>query len=87
MEYYLVVFRSRTQTMNFNQLLRSYGVRANIINTPKQTSFSCSVSIKINNNGLRVALSILQRRKFDSIVGVYKVYDDGISFSIRPINS
>lgn len=86
MEYYLVVFRSRTQTMSFNQLLHSYGVNSVIVNTPKQTSFSCSISVKIAFNGLKVALNILQRRKFESIVGIYRVFDDGISFSMRPIN-
>ena len=87
MEYYLVIFRSRTQTLSFNQILHSYGVMSNIINTPKLTSFACSVSVKVSVNAINVAINILKRRKFDSIVGVYKVYDDGISFSMKPVTA
>lgn len=73
--YILVTFRSRNHTMAFFQIVRSYGVRAQVVQTPRQVQVSCGTSIRIPYEDLNTALDILKRRKFDTFVGVYEVTD------------
>lgn len=47
MEYVAVTFRSRAQTVRFYEYLSGYGVRGEIINTPKEAGVGCGLSVKI----------------------------------------
>ncbi len=85
MRYILVIFRVRTQTIAFAQILRSYGISCSVINTPKQALVACGISVKIDERDIGSVISILQRRKFDSFVGLYRVFSSGSSFVISPI--
>ena len=62
--YIIATFRSRTQTMTFKQILLSYKVFSDIINTPRQASVSCGISVRFDSKSLSVAKDILSRRKF-----------------------
>ncbi len=71
MSYYLVVFRSRSETMKFVNILNSYGSIVSIINTPRQLSISCGISAKISPASLGLAKDILKRRQFYTFAGIY----------------
>lgn len=71
--YYLAVFRARTQTLLFANLLRSYGVTVTIINTPRSINVSCGISAKFSATYKKTAESIIARRKFDSFAGFFSV--------------
>ena len=67
----LVVFRSRTETLNFASILRSYGVNCMIVNTPRRINVSCGISVQINARDSAIAKQILSRRRFDTFAGLY----------------
>ncbi len=67
----IAVFRARTETLTFASLLKSYGVRVGIINTPRRLNVSCGISVTFESAYLSVAENILKRRKFDSFAGIY----------------
>ncbi len=46
MNYVLAVFKSRSATLNFANILRSNGIPVAIINTPQSISKSCGISLK-----------------------------------------
>ncbi|MBQ3213911.1 MAG: DUF3343 domain-containing protein [Clostridia bacterium] len=71
MTYYLVVFRSRSETMKFANLLSSYGYKTAFVNTPRQLSVSCGISAKIEKSSLIIAREILNRRQFYTFAGIY----------------
>ena len=71
MEYMIATFRSRTETINFANILRSYKVNVLIISTPRQINVSCGISVKFNAAYEERAREILSRRKFDSFGGLY----------------
>ena len=75
---YLVVFRARSETMKFAGLISSYGIRARIVNTPRQITVACGISVKIDSGGLEIAKNIISRRQFYTFAGIYKV--DGDSY-------
>ena len=76
---YLVVFRARSETMKFANLLSSYGYRATIVNTPRKISVACGISVKIDFIALETAKLILARRQFYTFAGIYKLDNDNSS--------
>ena len=85
--YILAVFRSRTQTILFDKVLKSYHIPSSIVNTPDQLRIGCSVAVKLNNTYLSDAMAIFGRRRFDSFVGFYQVRKQGARVSISPITA
>lgn len=73
---YLVVFRSKSETLRFSSILSSYNFRNSVMPTPRQISASCGLSCKIDAVALNTALLILKRRQFYTFVGVYLVNGD-----------
>ena len=71
MQYTLAVFRARNETITFASLLRSYGISAQIINTPRKINVSCGISVKFLKSNQNIANQLLARRKFDTFVGFF----------------
>ena len=69
--FYIAVFRARTQTMTFANLLRSYGVPALIINTPRNLNVSCGISAQFPASYKHIADSVISRRTFDTFAGFF----------------
>ena len=74
----LIVFRARSETMNFAMLLRSYKISCQVVNTPRVINVSCGVSVKTSIAYLDQIDNILQRRKFSSYGGVYQIEQQGV---------
>ncbi len=70
----LAVFRSRTETLNFASILRSYGVSCIVVNTPRKINVSCGISVKFSANDITLAKQIISRRRFDTFGGFYNNY-------------
>ena len=47
MEYVVVAFRSRAETVKFSETLKRYGVYNEIVNTPKEAGVGCGLSVKM----------------------------------------
>lgn len=72
MQYYIAVFRARSETITFAGLLRSY-CPAQVINTPRKVNVSCGISVRFSVKDIQSAKEILSRRKFDTFVGFFKI--------------
>lgn len=70
----LAVFRSRTETLNFASILRSYGVNCVVVNTPRKINVSCGISVKFNANDIALAKQIVSRRQFNTFGGFFNIY-------------
>lgn len=73
MKYTLAVFRARTQTIMFANLMKSYNVPVVIINTPRNINVSCGISVKFSSINKPIANNIIARRRFDSFAGFYDI--------------
>ena len=69
----IAVFRSRTETLNFASILKSYGVGCMVVNTPRKINVSCGISVKLNAQDQQTANLILARRGFNTFAGFYSV--------------
>lgn len=68
---YLVVFRSKSETLKFASILASYGHKSAIVSTPRQISVSCGVSARIDFKALETAKNIVSRRQFYTFAGIF----------------
>ena len=71
MTYFVVVFRSRSETMKFANILNSYGFKTAFVSTPRKISVSCGISAKIEAKALQISKEILKRRQFYTFGGIY----------------
>lgn len=85
MEYMIIVFRARSHTINFANLLQSYKVPCQIVNTPRKVNVSCGVSVKFDSMYLKSVQSILARRYFDTFGGIYQIIGQGLNQRIIKI--
>ena len=79
MNYMIIVFRARSHTINFANLLKSYKVACDIINTPRKVNVSCGISIRFSPHDLAVVEQIISRRNFDTFGGIYQIIGLGES--------
>lgn len=78
MKFAVILFTARTQTINFYQLLKSYGIYCNLIDTPRSIQSSCGMAVKFDLHDINTAKDILRRRNFNFFNGIYIVmYEDG----------
>ncbi|MBE7082675.1 MAG: DUF3343 domain-containing protein [Clostridiales bacterium] len=68
----LAVFRSKTETLNFASILRSYRVPCTIVNTPRSINVSCGISVLFDNKNEQIAKNIISRRGFSTFAGFYE---------------
>ncbi len=85
MEYMIIVFRARSHTINFANLLQSYKVPCQIVNTPRKVNVSCGISVKFDSMYLKSVQSILARRYFDTFGGIYQIIGQGLNQRIIKI--
>ena len=81
----IIVFRARSHTINFANLLQSYKVPCQIVNTPRKVNVSCGVSVKFDSMYLKSVQSILARRYFDTFGGIYQIIGQGLNQRIIKI--
>lgn len=69
----IAVFRSRSQAMDCNAVLRSAGIPVNLINTPKEANVGCGLSVKIPQSFLQRAKSVIIRKRYSAFYGFMKL--------------
>lgn len=73
MEYVIVAFRSRAQTVKFYQSLASNGVTSEIVNTPKEAGVGCGLSVKISSLQLVYVKQAVKMANLNSFAGFFLV--------------
>lgn len=76
MSYLVVAFRSRAETLGFYRYLLSNGFSCEIVNTPKEASVGCGLSVKVSSgyeSYLKQAVKNFKGKSFAGIFAVKKV--------------
>lgn len=73
MYYIIAVFRSRSETLSFASLLRSYGQIVSIINTPREAGSGCGICVKFMPNVLGGARRLVDQKNYGSFSGFFSV--------------
>ena len=69
MTYILAIFRSRSQAVDCNIRLKSFGVAAELINTPREANVGCGLSIKIPRPYADRAKIIIKKANYSAFYG------------------
>ncbi|MBE5733958.1 MAG: DUF3343 domain-containing protein [Clostridiales bacterium] len=85
MDYVVVAFRSRAQTVKFSEHLTHLGVQNEIINTPKEAGVGCGLSVKISKTRLQVVKRIVQLSSLSAFAGFFLVTAYGGKRIVRSI--
>ena len=71
MEYIIVAFKSRTESIKLSEILKENGVYNQIISTPKQAGVGCGLSVKVGKDRYYLINNILERKRFNSFIGIF----------------
>lgn len=71
-EYGVLVFKSTSQALKAERILKEAVAEFLVIPTPRQISASCGLAVKVTPNDLEATRSILLDKKVD-IEGVYRI--------------
>ncbi len=85
MRYYIAVFKSRSQVMNFANLLRANNIPCAIINTPSNLGKTCGLSVKFLYDYFPKIQNLLRRNNFRSFDGFYEVTNNFNGTNIQKI--
>ena len=69
----IAVFRSRAQAIDCNSRLRRFGVPSSIINTPKEANIGCGLSVRIPQNMLARAKTIIAGGRYSAFYGYLNI--------------
>ncbi len=79
MEYLIAVFKSRNQTLKFAERLKRMNVRCDVINTPRQASLGCGLSVKFDPCAMPIVRRLINTEYFYSFGGLFKVCRGSVS--------
>ncbi len=71
-EYGVLVFRSTSQALKAERILKEAGAEFLVIPTPRQISASCGLAVKVTLPDVGITRSVLLDKKVD-IEGVYRI--------------
>lgn len=72
MNYILAIFKSRSSTLNFAQLLKSYNIPVAIINTPQSLGRgTCGISVKFLSEYFSQVQTLISRISLNNFEGFY----------------
>lgn len=82
----IIAFRSRTESLQFSDYLGRAGVPATLLNTPRELSTGCGVSVGVDERYLGITQSLLMRfNAKKSYFGMFKILKNGIRMTVIPI--
>lgn len=84
-EYYIAVFKSRTQTLRFYDKLKQKRTNVFIINTPSRAGLGCGLSVKFFIENLNCVKNLLQLENYYSFAGLFCVLGKGNTLILRPV--
>lgn len=70
---YIAAFRSRSQTMRLFQTAKSGGISCAIINTPREASIGCGISLSYEPQSHYLIQSMVSRGGFNAFIGFYSM--------------
>lgn len=69
----LAVFRSRAQAIDCNSRMRSSGIPAIVVNTPKEANIGCGLSVKFPQNVMPRAKTLIYGGRYSAFYGFFTI--------------
>ncbi len=85
MEYLIVAFRSRNETIGFYKFLNRLGYNAEVVNTPKEAGVGCGLSVKVSKNIYGNLRYLLMNFNGKSFAGIFKITTSRGGKIVQPV--
>ncbi|MGI6114876.1 DUF3343 domain-containing protein [Luoshenia tenuis] len=85
--YGLAAFRSRQQAIYFANQLQRAGVRASTVNTPREVSLGCGISVRFDPGQMAKAQSLLRRTNPTTLIGLYDATRDERNVALKRVST
>ena len=72
----IIVFNNRNKSMQFASYLKRFGIPNKTVNTPRELSVSCGISIIFNSRYLSKVNELINRLSIRSSVRMYVIYNN-----------
>ena len=72
----IAAFASRLQVMAFESLLKSRGVAADIVTTPRAVALGCGLSVRFEERDASRVKGLYQASGLGNLIGFYRVTRD-----------
>ena len=69
----LAVFRSRSQSLDFAERLKGYGIVAETVPAPKEAKIGCGLCVRFEERQFTRVRAVLRLGKYSTFKGFYKV--------------
>lgn len=69
--YYIFSFRSRSESIGFFESVTKAGLSAKLINTPRQISVGCGLSVKVASRHIDAAGKLLNAEIYKTFLGLF----------------
>ena len=73
---YIAAFRSRSQTMRLFQAAKNSGIPCSVINTPREASIGCGISLYYCPEHHRAVYNLYSGGNYDALIGFYRMEKD-----------
>lgn len=82
----IAAFASRLQVMAFEETLRSRGMKASIVTTPRAVSLGCGLSVRFEEKDTPRVKALYQALGMGNLIGFYRVLRDAAGrATVRPL--
>ena len=82
----IAAFASRLQVMAFEEALRSRGMKASIVTTPRAVSLGCGLSVRFDEKDAPRVKALYQALEMGNLIGFYRVIRDAAGrATVRPL--
>ena len=82
MREFFIAFRSRSEAILFYEALLGYRIVCKVINTPSSAKVGCGLSVKLFAKDMQLAKRVLERGRFNSVIGFYYFSTNGNAIRI-----
>lgn len=72
----IAAFASRLQVMAFEELLKSRGMTADIVTTPRAVALGCGLSVRFDEKDAPRVKALYQASGLGNLIGFYRVKRD-----------
>lgn len=77
MDNLIAVFANRNQSMQFASMLKKMQVACKTVNTPRELSVACGISVVFPKMYFNQAVVLIKNYRFNGFVGFYRIIQNG----------
>ena len=87
-KFMIAAFRSRMHVMAFERTLKTAGLRASVVSTPRAVALGCGLSVRFEAADLMRVRQLLPGAAMSNLIGLYSVeYDTSGRSIVRAVHS